>query len=35
MDKESGAFGYSIDQIIMLINNAYPDLLNYNAKSEK
>ena len=35
MDKESGAFGYSIDQIIMLINNVYPDLLNYNAKSEK
>lgn len=35
MDKESGAFGCSIDQIMILINNAYPDLLNYNAKSEE
>ncbi len=33
MNKESGAFGYSIDQIMKLINNAYPNMQINNAKT--
>ena len=33
MNKESGAFGYSIDQIMKLIKNAYPNMQINNAKT--
>lgn len=35
MDKESGAFVYSIDQIMKLIKNAYPELLIDDSKARK
>ena len=35
MNKESGAFGYSIDQIKKLIMNAYPELLIDDARARK